>query len=502
MSKNVRRTATLVQARLSLLRSMLVSVRGIFLIPLYVRMIGPEVYGLWLASGGVLTWLTMLDLGLVTGLNQRMASSFGQGKPHEAVGFLLNGFLIYSGLSAFVALVGIVFSAFVPKFLGVGADNVALIVHCFQIAVFASALRILSGVFRVFCLSALRPTWPLVATNAALLLGTASTVVLLLGGFGLWALPIGMLITEVMNLSGVGLIATSIAKGFNRRPKFDKKIIADLWRLTPSLFGSRIGTALVRSIEPTIITVLVSPIVATSFVVTRRAADIVTQTLQIGVGSTFSGFAHLVGEGNVDKAIAIADRLVFSYVLFGSVGYSLYVIGSETFVGLWVGNEAFLGTSVVVFVALSLFIRTLAELFAALLTAMGDVAYASWGTLFEAGIRLVSMYVFVAMGGVVGAPIGMLLTCVVALAAFMKRFKTKMRITKIVSRTSSAAYVLAASILVTLLLLSAFPQRQTWVLLFLELAVGGGLLVGLNLLIPYVRGIVFLLVSKTGSRVA
>ena len=47
-------------------------IRGLLFIPLYINFIGVRLYGLWLASGGVLVWLTMLDLGLGQGVAQRV----------------------------------------------------------------------------------------------------------------------------------------------------------------------------------------------------------------------------------------------------------------------------------------------------------------------------------------------------------------------------------------------------------------------------------------------
>lgn len=495
-----RSKATLIQARLGILRSALIAVKGILLIPLYIKMIGPEMYGFWLASGGVLAWLTMLDLGLVRGLNQRMASEFGKKRPEEAVKFLINGFIIYFGMTIIVGLVGIGFSFFVPRLFDVEADQVSLLINCFRLAVLASMFRILSGVFRVFCLSALRPTWPLLSMNLTILGGIGATVVSLYMGLGLWALPIGMLFTDFVYFLLVGFYAISIGKKFPQGFIVNRHIIKDLWRLTPSLFGSRIGSALVRNIEPTIITILVSPTVATAFVVTRRVAEVIAQTIQIGAGSTSSGFAHLLGEGNRSRAVLIANRLLLMYFVFSSIGYGLFIIGSDVFIRLWAGDEVFVGTGIAVLMVFSLFLRGLMELLATLLTASGDVARASWGTLIEAGIRLALMSAFVVIFGVVGAPVGMIFTCFLALIFFNIRLRVALQVKRLLLKIRPVIWTVGVTIIISILFVFLFPDHNSWLLLFTEIILASLCILGLNVIFPQIREVFSLVLGKSVSK--
>lgn len=491
--------ATLTQARFGLLSSALTAVRGVLLIPIYVKVIGPDLYGLWLASGGILAWLTMLDLGLVKGLNQRIASAFGEKKPEQAVEFMVNGFLIYLALSVLVAAIGIAFSYFVPRMLDADSDQLTVLVRCFQLAVLALVFRILSGVFRAFCLSALRPTWPLLSMNLSILGGTGITVIALYSGFGLWAIPIGMLFTDVFHFLSVGLYAFSIARKHPMGFSVNARAMKDLWRLTPSLFGSRVGSALIRSIEPTIIALLLTPAIATAFAVMRRAADVIAQALQTGVSSTLSGLAHLVGEGNSGRTKSIADRVLLTYFVFASIGFGLFVIGSESFVSLWIGETAFLGIGISALVACSLFLRGFMELLTTFLTAIGHVAYASWGTLIEAALRLVLMYALVASLGVIGAPVGMVGTCFLASMFFGMRFRRNMSLRSIMARRLPAIWTIVVAIAATILFVVLFPQDESWFLLVAEVTVAGLLILGLDALLPAIRTVFAVVLGKATS---
>jgi hypothetical protein len=53
---------------------------GLLLVPLYLEHIPIDLYGAWLASGNVLTWLTVIDPGISTVVTQRVGKSFGANK--------------------------------------------------------------------------------------------------------------------------------------------------------------------------------------------------------------------------------------------------------------------------------------------------------------------------------------------------------------------------------------------------------------------------------------
>ena len=97
LNKNKSRLhAVKTQAVLGYGLQIIVLIRGLLLIPFYVSIIGDRLYGLWLASGGVLVWLSMLDVGLTTGLLQRLSHNYGKKNFQLHTDYLINGLIIYS----------------------------------------------------------------------------------------------------------------------------------------------------------------------------------------------------------------------------------------------------------------------------------------------------------------------------------------------------------------------------------------------------------------------
>ena len=58
-------------------------VSGIILIPLYLKFIPLDLYGAWLATGNILAWITIIDPGLSSVMQQKIAVAFGSKKKDE-----------------------------------------------------------------------------------------------------------------------------------------------------------------------------------------------------------------------------------------------------------------------------------------------------------------------------------------------------------------------------------------------------------------------------------
>src|SRR3989339_378218 len=68
----------------------LMMISGVILVPLYLKFISIGLYGAWLATGNVLMWLTALDPGLSTVIQQRVGAAYGN-KDISAIGRTIPG---------------------------------------------------------------------------------------------------------------------------------------------------------------------------------------------------------------------------------------------------------------------------------------------------------------------------------------------------------------------------------------------------------------------------
>ena len=73
---------------------------GLVTVPLAVRYLGAERYGLWVIAGSVVAWLSLADLGVGSSLTNLLARCHGEDRPEEARRHVASAFWLLLGVAA------------------------------------------------------------------------------------------------------------------------------------------------------------------------------------------------------------------------------------------------------------------------------------------------------------------------------------------------------------------------------------------------------------------
>lgn len=421
-----RRRAVAIQMAGGYVNKGIIIIQGLLLIPLYLHFIGDRTYGFWLASGGILVWLNFVDMGLGALLIQRIASAYGQKDFSRAGSYFLYGLLVYVCMSGVFLILGLGLSLVLPEWLGASETEAELLRACFQLAVVAKALEILNIHFRSFSNALLRPLWPKIILISCRVAGLAAIIILLYQGNGLWAIPKGHFLASFSAFFFNVIYSILLFLNLGAQIVFDRNILKELIRLIPYVFFARIGRSLANNIEPILIALIMRPELITAFVLTRRAADMVSTILHVLIASIFPSFSHLVAEGHVRKSARVVYRIISLSFGAGLVGFGVYVTGNEAFVRLWVGPEQFIGQILTLLIGLGLLMRMLQNVLSRLLIGTGDIRVPSLLILIEAVLRVALMYVLLMALHLAGLPIGMLISCAVFAMIYYKRLAAQL----------------------------------------------------------------------------
>ena len=420
-----RRHAITIQMAGGYINKVVVVIQGFLLIPLYLNFIGDRMYGLWLASGGVLFWLAFMDMGIGNLLIQRISSAYGRQEHGQVVDYFVNGLIVYAVLDFFFCLLLFGLSFLISDWFGAEGAEALLLRTCFQIAGIAAGAEFLNNCLRGFAQALLRPLFPISCMIGFRVLGVITIVFLLSRNLGLLAIPIGLLIMSVPVLVLNGCYSVHLIRQSGKRWKINKNIILSFFKLGPALFTSRVGDSIVKNIEPTLIAILLRPEAVPVFVITRRGADMVMQFLSVINASTFSSFVHLYAEGNLKKSRQAVREIITLIFGVGLIGFGTYVAVNKTFVHLWVGAGNFAGQKITLLIALGLFVMFIKDFFSRFIIGTGDIIYPSLLIFLEAGVRVILMTVLLHTIGLVGLPLGMIISCLVFGWIFYERFGKK-----------------------------------------------------------------------------
>ena len=90
----------------SALSTALTSLVGFLSVPLTIRYLGTERYGLWIMIGTILTWLTLTDLGIGNSLLNQLAHAHGQGLREKAQEYTASAFWLLVLLGVGIGVLG------------------------------------------------------------------------------------------------------------------------------------------------------------------------------------------------------------------------------------------------------------------------------------------------------------------------------------------------------------------------------------------------------------
>lgn len=393
------------------LLNILLVVQGLVLLPLYLKYLGDRLYGFWLASGGILAWMSVMDLGIASLVLQRCAAAYGRRDLAMVGRYWRGGVLLVTLVALLVLGVAFVLASWVPVWLRVDAEWREALSGAFLLSAIAFAINMGFDLARNFCVAVQRTQWPVFAEAAGAAIALAMTIGGLIAGWELWALPAGFLARAVFCAS-VGLpYAVLLARSCGGGWGLDREVLRDFGRIGPAALGSRLVGGLARQAEPLLITLFLRPELGVVFSVTQRALQAVEPFVNQVIGSTMGAFAHLIGENN-RSALAAAVRRIGAVVCIGASLCGLgYCLGNEGFVHLWVGSERFGGNLLTAGLAGGSMFLLVSRLLQNLLTAAGDQVGAAGLSAGENALRLAAMLVCLPWLSLAAFPLSTVVGC-------------------------------------------------------------------------------------------
>ena len=385
---------------------LLLVVQGLVLVPVYLRFLGAEVFGAWMASGDLLGWLAVLDMGIAGISQQRMAAAHGRGD-HRVIGdYFGTGLMVQAVLVGVLTLLAVAAAPFVPGWMRLQGEAGAELAACFAVAGLATGLGLLGNVVSALALSTQRMVFVNLAIFGAGVAGLGATLALLLSGHGLWALALGMLVRSGTLLLAVGGHAAYVLRrDLQVRARLRWEVAREFSGLSGVSVLTMLGNTAVGRSDAVLVALFFGPVAVTPYMLTRRAADLLAMFLARIGGAVYPGFAHLVGSGDHARAARVLGQVARVYFAAAVPTGALYLALNRTFVELWVGSGQYAGQLVTVLVGLNVLVVGWGALLLYLLGATGSLRASGLGIFAEAVVRVGLALSLLVTWGVPGLPL-------------------------------------------------------------------------------------------------
>lgn len=412
-----RRRAALATLTGSTTSVLIVSIQTVVLIPLYLHAIGPRLYGAWLGSGDVLAWMQALDLGLPNLMIQRIGAAHGRGDWRAVAEYFAAGMLILALVALVVALAGFAVSYLLPGLMGLTGDEAYVLQSCFIVGSIASALNLFTNSIVGFSRGIQNTAFMNVVSVVSFLVGFGVSLSLVLTGWGLWAIALGLIARAGFFLVGSAIFAVGSLRGsllhfFRVR----RSLLREFLVVSPVAALGGISYALMNQSESAIVAIFLRPELAAVLTLTRKAVDVARSLVDMIAFATYGGFAHLVASEQRHRAMLVHAEINSLRLSLALAMASAYMTVNASLLSVWVGSAQYGGALLTILMAVQ-FVTVggsylMNYLYRA--TGPGPVVRGSVALIVECVIRVPLMIGLLRVLGLIGIPLAGTITAIVS----------------------------------------------------------------------------------------
>ena len=436
-------------------------VTGIFMVPMYLKAFGDHVYGVWLATGGVVAWVAMFNVSMVSG--QRAASACGRRRFIRATSYFWGGLCINVALSLVLSSVGWFIVTGLLRIWDLSTEESSALQRAVNYSMLAMMLQFWISSSAPFLQAVQRPVYLLYARPIMAI----SQLGVLFGGIrmgcGIWIIPMALLVRNAVLATFAMIPAVWISLKLARRVIISKATLRDVLRSTSQVvFGYVIMNAGPK-LSLLILSLFMSPTWVAAYDITLRPILFINTVIGRITVVLIPALSHLVGSGDLLKSRRIMRAGIVIVASIAIIAASGYVVFVESFVNLWVGNSRYVGDVLAFSAALGLFYTSMSQQMSNYVHSSGGVGYAALGGAAGSVVAIVWTYLVASLAYPELVPIGAVLASIILITTYAKGLRKRF-VVDVVSLKLIGIMALAA--LLTLLLATLFGSNlnlQSWV---------------------------------------
>jgi O-antigen/teichoic acid export membrane protein len=382
---------------------------GVALVPFVLHHVGVRLYGYWLASGEVLAYATMADLGILGVVPWLIAEADGRGDRQGIRRLLSTGFCAAVVVAAIYGVLVILLWRIAPSVLHLAPADRAAIVGPLTLIAAVTAIVMPARIFGAVLVGLQDVRFYGILSTANWALDLAITVTLLSKGYGLYALAFGVAVPSALGVVvmcvRVRILAPDLMSGW---PRPAWKEVARLFREGFGAWLGGWGWRLSAATDAIILASLGNPVAITMLAMTAKLGQMLTHMSWVPGDSSLVGLAQLFGEQRPERLREAVSAVFRVYLALATAGMCVVLAVNGAFVRGWVGGHLFGGGRVNAILATLIVVGTVAHGMATIASVLGRRLHVGVATLI-AGVAQVGLALILSRRfGVIGVPIAAL----------------------------------------------------------------------------------------------
>ena len=421
---------TLIFAFLQYAQLALTMAYGVFLLPVYIKYLNADMYGAWLASGNIVSWLQIIvpDCGQV--LMQRLGEAYARKDVPRFSGMAATGNLVTLTLGLVIVLLAWLVSIRLGGLLNL-ADSVDVgkLETAFVLTAAGTGLMVYTQAYSSANL-ALQATgyYGVINLSASFI----RILIVLYGIFvsqqGVVALGLGNFIYGLCLLLGHSGVYLKICF-YEKIPVISKP---SALREVASLFSfsafARIGETFARNVDYFLVARFLGPEFTTSLKLIKAVPEAILPFIRTTTHSILPPLIQQIANGRINETKSLlmsftGKILMFCCFLLGGVAAL-----NEVFVGLWIPGATYLSGNIPLLIVSGLVLAVISDVFRKYVMAAGCIKEVTVIIGMSSLLQAICLFVMTRQFGLIGLATVPFCVYVITLVLFILRFKIELKL--------------------------------------------------------------------------
>jgi len=344
-------------------------------IPLMIRYLGQEQYGVWSTLMSIMSWVVFFDLGVGNGLRNKLAEALAKNQLSEAAAYVSSGYSWIGVLSLLLFAMIAMTAFFVPwqRVFNTQALSNDLLRNAVLVAAFFVLLNfwlsLINQVLNAVQKTSMTVLGQLIFNITALLLvfilskTTDASLLFLATGYG-----ISMVVANLI----LSLWFYAKHRELRPKPSFDRRNINPLLSVGLQFFVIQCAVLVIFTTDKILIAQFFSPTHVTQYDVVFKLFSIVSILHGLVTAPLWSSYTEAYHRGEmlwISSAIRKQLKILINIVL----ATALVCVASKYIIFMWLGEEIEVSNWLILSMGLFVVISTWNNVFAYVLNGIGEI---------------------------------------------------------------------------------------------------------------------------------
>jgi len=350
-------------------------VLSFFAIPLMIRYLGQEQFGVWSTLLSIMSWIVFFDLGLGNGLRNKLAESIARNEFHEASRYISSAYSLIGLISALSFTLLTISAFFIPWQRVFNTHTLPELTLRYTV--------IMAGffVFVNFWVSLINQVLNAVQKTSVVVFGQFFSNALSLFFVFILTKTTNSSLFYMATLYGISLITSNVLLSiwFYRQsgellPGFslDRQHIRPLLSLGLQFFTIQIAVLLIFTTDKMLITQLFGPQYVTQYDVVFKLFSIITIIHSLVNAPLWSSYTDAYHRGDITwiKIIMRKQLMIFVSIIFAVL---ILMLVTKPVISMWIGKDIEVSNALVISVGAFVLISTWNNIYASIVNGTGMI---------------------------------------------------------------------------------------------------------------------------------